>query len=73
MHLLKTKKVAHLSQSEEREEKTQKWQQREEACILCSEQGHFINDLPKYQAMGHAVGTDNGKNCTFWYTDNNPA
>ncbi|KAG6899678.1 hypothetical protein C0993_007989 [Termitomyces sp. T159_Od127] len=34
---------------------TQEWQQCEGACILYSEQGHFINESPKHQAVGQAV------------------
>ncbi|KAG6867852.1 hypothetical protein C0993_010226 [Termitomyces sp. T159_Od127] len=38
-------------------EETQEKQRREGACILCSEQGHFINECPKCQVVGQAMWT----------------
>ncbi|KAG6867039.1 hypothetical protein C0993_007322, partial [Termitomyces sp. T159_Od127] len=42
-------------------EKTQEQQRCEEACILCSEQGHFINECPKCQVVRQAMWTIDGK------------
>ncbi|KAG6875020.1 hypothetical protein C0993_011192, partial [Termitomyces sp. T159_Od127] len=41
-------------------EETQEKQQHEGACILCSEQGHFINECPKRQVVGRAIKRPSG-------------
>ncbi|KAG6882957.1 hypothetical protein C0993_008498, partial [Termitomyces sp. T159_Od127] len=46
-------------------EEMQEKQQHQGACILCSEQGHFINKCPKRQVVGRAMWTINGKDSLF--------
>ncbi|KAG6867263.1 hypothetical protein C0993_005122 [Termitomyces sp. T159_Od127] len=53
-------------------EETQKKQWCEEACILCSEQGHFINECSKRQVVGQAVWTIDSEDCDFQFMKNDP-
>ncbi|KAG6882851.1 hypothetical protein C0992_010487 [Termitomyces sp. T32_za158] len=43
----------------------QEQRQKEGACILCGERGHFIGECPKRPAMGHAIWTFEGKECEY--------
>ncbi|KAG6895180.1 hypothetical protein C0992_002747 [Termitomyces sp. T32_za158] len=50
----------------------QERRQKEGACILCGEWGHFIGECPKCPAMGHAVWTFEGKECEYQFAEHDP-
>ncbi|KAG6883493.1 hypothetical protein C0993_005864 [Termitomyces sp. T159_Od127] len=49
-------------------EETQEKRRHEGACM----QGHFINKCPKHQVVGRAVWAIDGKDCDFWFMENDP-
>ncbi|KAG6885006.1 hypothetical protein C0992_005523 [Termitomyces sp. T32_za158] len=50
----------------------QEHRQKEGACILCGERGHFIGECPKCPAMGRAVWTFKGKECEYQSAEHDP-
>ncbi|KAG6895491.1 hypothetical protein C0992_001020 [Termitomyces sp. T32_za158] len=51
----------------------QERRQKEGACILCGERGHFIGECPKCPTMGCAVWTFEGKECEYQFAEHDLA
>ncbi|KAG6875826.1 hypothetical protein C0992_002154, partial [Termitomyces sp. T32_za158] len=51
----------------------QECRQKDGACILCGERGHFIGECLKRPTMGHAVWTFKGEECEYRFTEDDPA
>ncbi|KAG6894410.1 hypothetical protein C0992_006231 [Termitomyces sp. T32_za158] len=51
----------------------QERRQKDGACILCGERGHFIGECPKCPTMGRAVWTFEGEECEYRFAEDDPA